>query len=222
MTDSMRPDDPMRRSGARWCDEHGRWECSRNTKSGQPCHESAIAGRDVGRMHAGESSSKARARGEANLLAWSVMGDDVPHLASSDVMLRLLHMSWVRVHLYAERLRVLVEDSVENEGLVGATFAAGRNGERVESGEQVRALAKLEADERDRCARFAKLCHDMRIDERHIELQQAQAQLVVQAFLGAVAALGLVPADRDLALRTFLQGLGRGPETTVVAGEVSA
>lgn len=56
------------------------------------------------------------------------------------------------------------------------------------------------------------------IAERHIELQQAQAQLVVQAFLGAVAALGLVPADRDLALRSFLQGLGRGPE--VVPGEV--
>jgi hypothetical protein len=147
------------------------------------------------------------------------MGDDVPHLASSDVMLRLLHMSWVRVHLYAERLRTLVEDSSENEGLVGATFAAGREGQRVETGEQVRALAKLEADERDRCARFAKLCHDMRIDERHIELQQAQAQLVVQAFLGAVSALGLVPADRDLALRTFLQGLGRGDAVTV-AGEV--
>lgn len=175
-------------------------------------------------MHVGENAETAKAKGEAAILslAWSVMGDDVPHLASADVMLRLLHMSWVRVHLYAERLRVLVEDSAENEGLVGRTFAAGREGQRVETGEQVRALAKLEADERDRCARFAKLCHDMRIDERHIELQQAQAQLVVQAFLGAVSALGLVPADRDLALRTFLQGLGRGPEGSVVAGEVSA
>jgi hypothetical protein len=147
------------------------------------------------------------------------MGDDVPHLASSDVMLRLLHMSWVRVHLYAERLRLLVDATDGDGGLVGPTYAAA-GGARVETGEQVRALAKLEADERDRCARFAKLCHDMRIDERHIELQQAQAQLVVSAFMQALAAVSLVPADRDLALRTFLQGLGRGSD--VVAGEVAS
>jgi hypothetical protein len=49
--------------------------------------------------------------------------------------------------------------------------------------------------------------------ERQVELQQEQAQLVTSAFMGALAVLtGLLPADRDLAVRTFLAGLGRGPE----------
>lgn len=49
------------------------------------------------------------------------------------------------------------------------------------------------------------------IAERQVELQAEQAHLVTTAFraaLGAVAANVLLPADRDLMLRTFLVGLG--------------
>lgn len=50
------------------------------------------------------------------------------------------------------------------------------------------------------------------IAERHVELEQERAQLVTAAFLAAVQAVALIPADRDLMLRTFLSGIGRGPE----------
>lgn len=50
------------------------------------------------------------------------------------------------------------------------------------------------------------------IAERHVELEQERAQLVTAAFLAAVQAVSLLPADRDLMLRTFLSGIGRGPE----------
>lgn len=50
------------------------------------------------------------------------------------------------------------------------------------------------------------------IAERHVELEQERAQLVSAAFLAAVQAVSLLPADRDLMLRTFLSGIGRGPE----------
>jgi hypothetical protein len=50
------------------------------------------------------------------------------------------------------------------------------------------------------------------IAERHVELEQERAQLVTAAFLAALGAVSLLPADRDLMLRTFLAGLGRGPE----------
>ena len=56
------------------------------------------------------------------------------------------------------------------------------------------------------------------IAERHVELEQERAQLVTAAFLAALAAITLLPADRDLMLRTFLQGLGRGPEVLEQAG----
>jgi hypothetical protein len=173
-------------------------------------------------MHSGQTLAAAKARGEANLLsfAWDAQGETAAALPSAEVALRLLHQSWCRVHLYAERLRALVDGSEANDGLVGPTFAAGRDGHRVETGEQVRALAKLEADERDRCARFAKLCHDMRIDERQIELQQGQAQLVVSAFLASLGVVELLPVDRDSMLRAFLAGLGRGGELEAAGGAV--
>lgn len=55
------------------------------------------------------------------------------------------------------------------------------------------------------------------IAERQIEVDQQLAQLVTAAFLAAVQAVSLLPADRDLMLRTFLTGLGRGPD---VVGEL--
>lgn len=51
------------------------------------------------------------------------------------------------------------------------------------------------------------------IAERHIELQQGQANIVVTAFRQVLEHLQLVPADRDQAVRLFLRGLGR--EVTV-------
>lgn len=55
--------------------------------------------------------------------------------------------------------------------------------------------------------------------ERQVELQQEQAQLVTSAFLGALGVVSsLLPADRDLMLRTFLSGLGRGPELLELEG----
>ncbi len=46
------------------------------------------------------------------------------------------------------------------------------------------------------------------IAERQVELQAEQAQLVTAAFRGALAVVVLLPADRDLMLRTFLGGIG--------------
>ena len=46
------------------------------------------------------------------------------------------------------------------------------------------------------------------IAERQIVLEAEQAQAVISAFLGAVGAVQLLPADRDLVVRRFLEGLG--------------
>lgn len=215
MTRSMRDDDPMRHSGARWCEEHGRWECSKNSRRTQgPCHGVAIGGMPTCRMHAGVASSLAKAQGDAKRAAWSLLAaaEQTP-LDPGQAVMHMLTLSAQRVEILGELLRLQLEDQ-DYAGLVGVTHAAGREGQRLETGEQVRALAKLEADERDRLVKYAKTAHDMGIAQQQIQLEQAKAQLVVTAFLEALRVLGLVPADRDLALRTFLQGLGRGPETT--------
>lgn len=216
----MQADDPMRRSGAHWCDDHGRWECSKRRKGGEDCHGPAVRGLALCRMHAGRSMDLARTQGEANLLAWSAEAAadrDIAPLDPGQVVMDQLRVAVMRADVYGELLRIQVADK-EIGGLIGATFAAGRDGARVETGEQVRGLARLEAEWRDRVVRFAKAAHEMGIAERHIELEQGKAQLVVSAFLSALGVLGLVPADRDLALRTFLSGLGRGPEAVEAGG----
>lgn len=58
---------------------------------------------------------------------------------------------------------------------------------------------------------------------KHLQLEQAKAEIVVVAFRAALGQLDLVPADRDRAVRAFLEALGRGvPEApTTVRGELA-
>jgi hypothetical protein len=218
--EGMPPEDPMRLSGAVWCEDHGRWECVRDSKrSGARCHGPAIGGLDRCRMHAGLASGLAKAKGAANLLAWSTayVGDTKP-LDPGQTVMNALHVSVLRAELLGELLRVQVEDQ-DYDGLIGVTSTAGRDGGSVTTGEQLRGLVRMEAEERDRSVKFAKAAHDMGIAERHIELQQAQAAIVVGAMRAAMDVAGseLLPGTRDAMLRAFLSGLQQVPE--LEAGE---
>lgn len=216
--------------GAVWCEVHNRRECSKNSKrSKERCHDFAIRGRDACKTHIGEKTEIAKAKGEANILAWNAQKAaeaGFPPIDPGRVVLDQLRIAVMRADLYGEMLRIQImradSDGVEQlsaEGLIGHTYAAARDGGAVASGEQVRGLARLEAEWRDRVVRFAKTAHDMGIAERTVELEQAKARIVVEAFKAAVKALGLVPADEDLALRTFLTGIGHTPD--VVKGELA-
>lgn len=55
------------------------------------------------------------------------------------------------------------------------------------------------------------------IAERHVQLEQARAEVIVGAFRAAVAVVSLPPGDAQLVLATFLERLG-----DVVPGEVVA
>lgn len=226
----MNPDDPMNRSGAVWCDEHVKWECSKTSKRTQVrCHKPALKGRAACNNHVGEALEVAKSKGAANMLVWSLMDsahEDAARLDPAEVVVRSMTVSVMRADFLAARVRALVEGLDGNEALVGPTFAAGRDGMRVETGEQVRALTKLEAEERDRAVRFAKTAHDMGIDERRLELETAQASIVVAAVAAGMDALELTGEQRDVFLRAFLPGIGRpgdldAADVTVV-GEVEA
>lgn len=79
-------------------------------------------------------------------------------------------------------------------------------------------LSLLHEAERD-LVRFSRDAVAAGIEERRIEIEQDKAALVTAAFRAALGVLSLLPADRDLAVRTFLASLGAGE---VVAGEVTA
>lgn len=219
---TARPHGESSPHGAFWCSQHSRWECTKNSKrTHERCHDLSLRGRDACKTHVGESTELAKAKGEANVLAWSTAAAaDAQPLDLGRVVMDQLRIAVIRADLLGERLALQLE-SEDDDGLVGATYAIGREGQRHQTGEQVRGLAKLEAEWRDRAVRFAKTAHDMGIDQRHVELEQAKAEQVVGAVrLGLAALPGLLPGDRDAFLRAFLGALGRGD--AVVAGEVTA
>ncbi|MET8334399.1 hypothetical protein [Streptosporangium canum] len=203
MTDPMSGDDRMRRAGATWCDTHRRWECSKQSKRSQSrCHGIAIVGIDACRSHGGQSTEVLKAKGEA-LSAWRAVPGHV-EVSPADAVMAMLQMSWARVHVYASLLERQVADAErddprgtgQGEGLIGHTRSASGDIGVYETGEAVRGLAQLEAAERDRCVRFAKVAHDMGIADREIRLAEGQGLLLAQAISRILDALDLTAGQR--------------------------
>jgi hypothetical protein len=193
-------DDPM--TGALWCEHHGRWECSKRSRRrpGERCHGSPIKGTDACYSHGGQPREVLKAKGEA-LSAWraEVGRSDV---TPADAVMAMLQMSWARVHVYASLLERQVSDADPDagvglgEGLVGHTRGAVKGIGIYETGEAIRGLALLEAQERDRCVKFAKVAHDMGIADREIRLAEGQGLLLAQAISRILDGLELSAAQR--------------------------
>lgn len=118
-----------------------------------------------------------------------------------------------------ERLAGALEEAVDVVGgkVNALTELAGGSGKTQLRGEVV-LLERLLGQLRQALEGMARLG----LAERQVELQEHQAALVEAAFraaVGAVSSQALLPADRDVMVRTFLVGIGRGP--AVVAGEVA-
>jgi hypothetical protein len=108
----------------------------------------------------------------ADVTAWKVrLPGDVRSLSPRMAMIIMTHVTWLRWGEYAALLEQQMldpinaalagEPSTESAGLVGHTWASDpKSGETYATGEQVRALAALEAEERDRVMRYARQCHD--------------------------------------------------------------
>jgi hypothetical protein len=209
----MNQPDPMNHSGAAWCDEHNRWECSKRSKRhGGRCHASAIRGTDACRTHAGKRTALAKAQGEA-VTAWSALAGN-PTVSATDAVLGMLQMSWLRVHLYAQLLEEQVTAAQDTRsdgggagrlgdvgpgaGLVGHTVAMAPGVGPYASGEAVRGLAQLEAAERDRCVRFAKTAHDMGIAEHQIRIAEQQGSMLADVIRRVLGALDLTEQQRAL------------------------
>lgn len=232
MTDPTQAGQPTR--PGRWCEQHDRRECTARRKGGdRECHSPAIRGLSHCRMHAGVSGAVAKAKGEAleALSAWSAVAaaDGAATVEPARAVLGMLHMSWTRVHLLAGMLEQQVdrdglraEDSVEDGdgsgaprsgfavpgdsgGLIGHTFAADKQAGVFASGEAVRGLAQLEAQERDRCVRFAKAAHDMGIADREIDLAERQARGVALGLAAVLNALAVEASRREEMHRVFTE-----------------
>lgn len=94
--------------------------------------------------------------------------------------------------------------------LVGNTYSTSNSGSLYTTGEAIRGLAKLEAEERDRCAGFAAKAVAAGLAERQVRLAEKQGALIADVLRAVLAdpALGLTAEQRaaaPAAIRRHLQ-----------------
>jgi hypothetical protein len=203
---------------------------ARSSRTGDRCKRWPVAGGTVCPSHGGRApqvrdaaerrQAEARIRAELGDLADFRAGD-----AGADpieTLLRLLTQSRRRADLYAELLQQQYERAAEDpdgddrlpvgiKALIGHKRAVAGEGYTVPVEEAVRALVGLEADERDRCARYSKLALDAKVDERMTTLQETQAALVADALGAALAELGLSHEDQRRASAALARHLRSVP-----------
>jgi phage terminase small subunit len=193
--DAMRQDPD---GGGRWCEEHGRWECSHSRSRGRgPCHGSRKLGTDGCRMHAGRGQAvKHLAAREAKRHPLAVEPLD---MAPGHVLL------WRVQHLAAMVASVdSIVAGLEAEQVVwGRERTVDRQGGEFPGTETVWAAklntwvqyhASLDRALRDACT--AALAAN--VDERMVRIAEAQGAAIVQVMQAIFndPELGLLPEQR--------------------------
>jgi hypothetical protein len=217
---------------ARWCEDHGRLECTRNrTKGRGQCHQAAVRGTDACKNHSGYSLAVTKAQGEARITAWSPVGPTVAVDASSAV-LGVLQMTHLRLAAYAELLRRQVvkegdtagelseSDTPEASGLIGFRYGmGGKDGITYVQTEEIRALVALEAAERDRVVKYAKTAHDMGISDRLTNLAERWGDIVATRISLMLDGLQLTPDQAAMVPQLLQLHLGSIDMTALGAPE---
>lgn len=177
----------------------GAVKCTANNKAGAPCGKAAIRGTQPPRCdrHSGKTRARAKAEGQVRLeLAHWGVDDQI--VDPAEQFLKLIAQSARRAAHYAE---LLVADFMDRgvAALVGVGYTKGDDGDKpVHTGEYLRGLARLEADERAFCA---KLCGDAiraGIEERRVRLAEKQFDLMDQVLRSVLLELGHDPDSPDV------------------------
>jgi hypothetical protein len=171
-------------------------KCSRKRADGQPCKANAVRGTDPlsCRRHTGKSLAKVRAEVAVRqeVLAWG-LGDT--RTDPGELLLRLVTQAALRADAYARELARVVDerDGDLKKALTGDSYTTGgEDGDQpVKTGEYIRAITKLEADERDRAANFATKAIAAGLAERQVRLAERQAELAAQFVHAVLDELGV-------------------------------
>lgn len=220
--------------GARWCETHNRLECTKNRSKGRgECHKPATRGTNSCDNHAGTTREISRVQGEGRITAWTPHGVADNPVSAPMAVLGVLQMSWLRLGAIGELLRRQValeqelsgdigeEDEPKTSGFIGFRYgAAGKDGVIYVQSEEMRALVTLEAAERDRVVKYAKVAHDMGISDKLIGLAERWGDVVAGRIALMLDALDLspeqtarVPALLNLHLGSIdVESLGSAPK----------
>lgn len=122
-------------------------------------------------------------------------GLDAPTVDPGETLLKMVSQSATRAQRYASELEELVgESKTLREALVAQAY-----GEFGPTGEYVRGLALLEAQERDRCVGFAAKAIAAGLAERQVRLAERQGALIAEVLRSVMGdpSLGLTAEQRQ-------------------------
>lgn len=178
----------------------GRQCTARSKRSGERCKRAAIVGGTVCSMHGGKAPAVAAAAEQRELekaadaeiaKIWPGLVSMAPVTDPVDLLARTAGALEQMADVVGARVNDL-------NGKVGAGTGL----------QQLRAEVVLLDRVLDKVLKASEALARLGIEERVVELEQGRAQLVISALQSALAVLELLPADRDLAVRTFLVSLG--------------
>ena len=156
-----------------------------------PCRNWPRRGTTVCDAHGGNAPQvKAKAAVRAEIQNWG-LGDTT--LDPGVVLLRLVTQSAWRVERYAAAIQRAVDDAGGDleKALTGDTYTVGEDGRAVKTGEYIRAMTRLEGEERDRCASFATKAVAAGLAERQVKLAERQGAMMAGVILAVLGDLGV-------------------------------
>jgi hypothetical protein len=181
--------------------------CTATSKrSGERCRRAAIVGGTVCAMHGGKAPAVAAAaeQRETEHQAEATIAKLWPGLAAASPVKDPVDQMERLAGALTSMLDVIGAKVNDLEHLAGGVGLTQLRGELV-------LLDKVAGHLRQLLADMARLG----IAERQVRLEEEQAAIITAAFRTALGLLGervvLLPADRDLVVRTFLEQLGQRP-----------
>ena len=183
-------------------------QCSANSfTTGQQCRAQAVTGTTVCRRHGGALPVVTRkAIVRAELMHWGLEDKTED---PGELLLRLVTQSAKRCALYAQLLEQLYDQEAligsESwmpalpggvQALIGGTYDSTSDGRVYQTGEQIRGLVMLEAQERDRCANFCTKAIAAGLAERQVRIAERQGEAIITAIVLALDAAGVTGEAR--------------------------
>lgn len=158
--------------------------------NGELCGANVTKGTRSCFRHAGVRKELHRSRGEMmtvinDLRDWGFRDDTV---SPAKVMLNLVTQSAWRVERYAQEVaRIVSEAGTLTEALTANSYTVTEAGEKIKTGEYIRAMVQLENNERDRCMHYCKTALQAGLEERLVRLAEEEGRAlasVIKAILG--------------------------------------
>jgi hypothetical protein len=185
--------------------------CTKLRTNRQPCKAFAVRGTEppACRRHTGKKLETVRAEVaiREDALRWG-LGDSKTD--PGELLLRLVAQAAIRADAYAAELVRVVEECEGDlkKALTGDSYTSGGEGsDPVKTGEYIRAITKLEADERDRAANFATKAVAAGLAERQVHLAELQGAMIAGVIKAILGDLNLTPEQQAQAGKVVPQHL---------------